>query len=235
MKQTIRSLIRRGISTLYAEMRRQHTMAQRLGDFESGRLSFGKHTYGAPEIHHYRGNETSVRIGNYCSIAPGVVFITGGIHPLDWVSTYPFRARWGLPGGHQDGNPSTKGDIRVGSDVWIGTDAMILSGVTIGDGAAIAARSVVTRDIPPYAIAAGVPAKVIRSRFDEKTVRSLLEIQWWDWPDDQVHEAVPLLSGANMEAFLEHCRGRFNMKERANETRAPAPATPLGTAPRTEA
>jgi tetrahydrodipicolinate N-succinyltransferase len=109
---------------------------------------------------------------------------------------------WNLPGKLEDGIPASKGDIHVGCDVWIGTDAMILSGVTIGHGAVIAARSVVTKDIPPYAVAAGSPARVIRYRFPPDQIQALLDLQWWSWPEHKVLEAVPLLSGPKISDFI---------------------------------
>ena len=172
---------------------------------DAGTLHVGKHTYGLPMIDAYKGSEHRVFIGSYCSIAKNVVMVTGGIHPLDWVSTYPFRAQWNLSGAFEDGMPTSNGDIVIGSDVWIGTDVMIMSGVTIGHGAVIAARSVVTRDIPPYSLAGGVPAKVIRTRFDADTIARLLEIKWWEWDEGRVRSSIPLLSGADIRQFIDCC------------------------------
>lgn len=169
---------------------------------ELGLLEVGHHTYGIPIIDVYKGSEAKVIIGKYCSIGEGVIIITGGIHPPSWISTYPFRIKWGLEGAYTDGMPMTYGDVMIGSDVWIGTDAMILSGVHIGHGAIIAARSVVTRDIPPYAVVAGVPAKIITYRFEKDIIDTLLKFCWWDWDDDKVLEAMPLLSSSNIETFI---------------------------------
>ena len=167
-----------------------------------GLLEIGRHTYGYPTIDSYEGSEARVIIGHFCSISPGVVMITGGIHPVEWVSTFPFRTQWNLEGARAGGTPATRGDIIIGSDVWIGTDAMILSGVSIGHGAVIAARSVISRDIPPYAVVAGAPAKVVRYRFDEDAIKKLLEIKWWEWDDGRIREAVSLLSIPNVNEFL---------------------------------
>lgn len=168
-----------------------------------GLIEVGRHTYGRPRIMSYAGSESRVRIGSFCSISPGVEIITGGIHPPDWVSLYPFRIKWRMAGAYTDGMPTSGGDVEIGSDVWIGTGALILSGVTIGHGAIIAARAVVSRDIPPYAIAAGVPARVVRYRHSEEQCRRLLAIAWWDWPDERIREAVPLLSSNRVSGFLE--------------------------------
>jgi len=100
------------------------------------------------------------------------------------------------------GYPHTKGEVVIGSDVWIGQDALILSGVTIGHGSVIAARSVVTKDVQPYSIVAGNPARHIRFRFPEETIRSLLEIAWWDWPSIKIQEAWPMLQSSRVEDFI---------------------------------
>ncbi len=138
---------------------------------ENGTVVVGRHTYGRPRIWEYCGSERKVVIGSFCSISPEVEIITGGIHPTDWVSTFPFRIAWRMPGAFADGMPSSRGDTVIGSDVWIGTGAMILSGVTIGHGSVVAARSLVARDVPPYAIVAGAPARVVRSRFSPERRR----------------------------------------------------------------
>jgi len=133
-------------------------------------------------------------IGAYTSIAGGVEIVLGGNHPVDRISTFPFREQLGLPGQHADGFPSTRGDIVIGSDVWIGTGVTVLSGVTIGDGAVIGAASVVTRSVPAYGIALGVPARVTKFRFEDHVIEALLQIRWWDWPEDVVRTAVHLLN-----------------------------------------
>lgn len=176
----------------------------------SGGLHMGRHTYGRPMVDAYRGSEASVWIGNFCSISKDVVFVTGGIHPVNWVSTYPFRFLWNLPGVFEDGMPTTKGDIKIGSDVWIGTGAMVMSGVQIGDGAVVAARSVVTKDVPPYSIVGGVPAKVINYRFDQETIRHLLEIKWWEWNDEKIQANIGLLSSPNIHAFVASWKEKYS-------------------------
>ena len=125
----------------------------------------------------------------------------GGEHRLDWVTTYPFSALFEKARRFR-GHPRGKGDIIIGNDVWIGKDALILSRVTIGSGAAIGARSVVTKDVRPYAIVAGNPAKEVRRRFADDVVDRLLAVAWWDWPQNQIEEAWPCLLSSDIEGFL---------------------------------
>ena len=125
----------------------------------------------------------------------------GGEHRTDWVTTYAFTHLFPEATGFK-GHPRTKGDVVIGNDVWIGYEALILSGVRVGNGAVIAARSIVTRDVEPYSIVAGNPARHIRFRFDEAAVKALEEIAWWDWPMDKIKEAWPLLLADDVKAFI---------------------------------
>ena len=172
---------------------------------EAGVLSVGKGTYSWQSllIDSYSGSEARIFIGNYCSIAPQVRIITGGIHPTDWISLYPIRAQFNLPNKNKDGMPATKGDIIIGNDVWIGTGVIILSGVKIGNGAVICAGAVVTKDIPDFAIAGGIPAKILKYRFTEEQIIQLNEIAWWDWDKDKIISNVDLLSSKKIIKFLE--------------------------------
>jgi acetyltransferase-like isoleucine patch superfamily enzyme len=167
-----------------------------------GFLEVGRYTYGVPDVHVFRGSESKVVIGSFCSIAGGVKILTGGIHPAGWVSTYPFRIKWQLPNAYTDGLPTSKGDVVIGSDVWISSDCIILSGVNIGHGSIIASGAVVTKDVAPYAIVGGVPAKLIGWRFDQETIRQLLAIRWWEWSDEAILQAVDLLSSPQIEEFI---------------------------------
>lgn len=168
-------------------------------------LEVGLHTYGINNLNilQYRGSLAKVIIGKYCSLASDITIITGGIHPVDWVSTFPFRAKFDLEGKFEDGMPYTKGDIVIGNDVWIGTGVTILSGVTIGHGAVIAAGAMIVKDVEPYALVGGTPARIIRFRFNEKQIKLLLEIKWWDWTHQRVIKNISLLSSNNISDFIK--------------------------------
>ena len=121
------------------------------------------------------------------------------------LSTYPFPIffeEWGLAGKDISNAWDNKGDIVIGNDVWIGYEAVILSGVTIGDGAIIGTRAVVTKDVPPYTIVGGVPAKPIRKRFDEQTIKTLEEISWWNWDDEKIRQSIQAIQNGDI-ATLE--------------------------------
>jgi len=141
-------------------------------------------------------------IGRYCSIADGTTVLLGGEHHLDWVSTYPFGEMFpcSVPVPSQ---AWSKGGVAIGNDVWVGRESLIMSGVAIGDGAVIGARSLVNRHIPPFAVAAGQPARVIRYRYDETTIQRLLALAWWNWEDSEVQAAIPHLMSRDISSFLE--------------------------------
>jgi acetyltransferase-like isoleucine patch superfamily enzyme len=169
----------------------------------SGRVILGEGSAGVPKIRDYILDDSRLIVGNYTSLAGGSVIMLGGYHGLDRVTTYPHRLVMGLPGAGQDGIPEIRGDTRIGSDVWVGTESVIMSGVTIGDGAVIATGAVVMRDVPPFAVVAGNPARPVRWRFSEEQRESLLEIRWWDWPRDRVVEAVPRLASRDIDGFIK--------------------------------
>ena len=145
-------------------------------------------------LYHYPVNKEKLVIGKFCSIACRAKFLFNSAnHTLSSLSTYPFPIffdEWGLEKSDVAAAWDRKGDIVIGNDVWVGYEAVILAGVTIGDGAVIGARAVVTKDVPPYAIVGGVPARVIRSRFPEETVKALLRLKWWDWPAERIQEKL---------------------------------------------
>lgn len=151
-------------------------------------------------LYHYPINKDKLIIGKFCSIACGAKFLfTSGNHNLKSLSTYTFPLfyeEWDLDSGNIRDAWNNKGDIIIGNDVWIGYEAVIMSGVKIGDGAIIGARAVVTKDVPPYTIVGGVPAKIIRKRFDDKTIEKLLKLKWWDWDYNKIkHNIVHIQSG----------------------------------------
>ena len=146
--------------------------------------------------HHYAFIGDKLIIGKFCQIAAGVTFVMNGAnHQMNAVSTFPFYI---MEGWDQKAPPLSemplKGDTVVGNDVWIGQDATILPGVHIGDGAIIGLRSVVGRDVPPYTIVAGNPAREIRKRFDDDLIELMLRLRWWDKPIEEINRLIPLLS-----------------------------------------
>ena len=162
-------------------------------------VHIGRHTYGIRDDTITEAKaETPVIFGNFCSISTGVLIIADMLHSADRVSTFPLAARLGNAGRDP---PVRQRPIRIGNDVWIERRAILLPGVTVGDGAVIVAGAVVEEDVPPYAILAGSPARIVRYRFDPDTVAKLLAIRWWDWPDDRIKAELPAFYGT-VESFL---------------------------------
>lgn len=141
-------------------------------------------------LYHYPINGDRLIIGKFCSIACDAKFLFNSAnHSLTSLSTYPFPIffeEWELERAQVTRAWDHRGDIVIGNDVWIGYEAVILAGVTIGDGAIIGTRAVVTKDVPPYTIVGGVPAKPIRKRFSDDTIAALLALRWWDWPEERI-------------------------------------------------
>ncbi|CAN5721061.1 CatB-related O-acetyltransferase [soil metagenome] len=166
--------------------------------------TIGDYTYGSrtdsPRIVHY-GEPVQLIIGRFCSFADNVTLFLGGNHRLDWVTTYPFSVFF-EEGAGIEGHPQSKGDIVIGNDVWVGEGASVLSGVTIGNGAVIAAQSVVVNDVPAYGIVGGNPAKLIKFRFEPAIIQQLEALAWWNWPIDKIQKALPLLLQNDTAAFL---------------------------------
>ena len=154
-------------------------------------------------LYHYPVNGDRLVIGKFCSIACGAKFLmTSGNHAMGSLSNYTFPVffdEWGLSGADITRAWDNKGDIVIGNDVWIGYEALILSGVTIGDGAVIGARAVVTKDVPPYTVVGGVPARPIRKRFDEETIARLEKLQWWDWPEERIRNSIEALRSGRID------------------------------------
>jgi virginiamycin A acetyltransferase len=159
----------------------------------------GEWTYGSPTILSW-DDTTNFTIGKFCSIADEVTILLGGEHRTDWVTTFPFPIFFDEA---KDfiGHPISKGDVIIGHDVWLGRGALIRSGVHIGNGAVVGAGSVVTKNVEPYSIVAGNPARHIRYRFSEETILALESISWWNLPVSEIKAALPLLLSDNVEAF----------------------------------
>ena len=188
---------------LHAYFNLDHTLLlkhlDRHKEWEIGEYSYG-HPNKSPKIVHF-GEDCKLKIGNYCSFAEDVWIVFGGYHRTDWVTTYPFSV---LFDGAEDtiGLPYAKGDITIGNDVWVCTGAMIMAGVTIGDGAVIAARSVVTKDVPPYTVVAGNPAYPVKKRFTDDIIAKLEQIQWWNWPVEKIRSEFKIMLSANIDEFV---------------------------------
>ena len=183
---------------------RAHELRRRLAFYVATRgFEVGDYSYGAPTIRIW-DDDTRLRVGKYCSIAEGATFILGGNHQAGAVTTFPLGRPFGESGPAD--RPSSRGDIVIGSDVWIAANTTILSGVTIGDGAIVGAGAVVVGDIPAYAVAVGNPARVIRKRFSEPIIAELLALRWWDLDVKHVTALRPLLQSDDVERFVAECR-----------------------------
>jgi acetyltransferase-like isoleucine patch superfamily enzyme len=198
-------------------------------------FEIGAHSYGRPKVR-FPESGRQLTIGRYCSIADKVEILLGGNHRVDFVSTYPFGAfpqRWPEAIALGRSFEASRGDVRIGHDVWLGSGATILSGCSIGHGAVIAAHAVVTRDVAPYAIAAGNPARQIRLRFAEPIVGALLRARWWDLSDLEVAELVPLLASDRLEELIAAAEARHARPRAASPSAAePASRSATRTGPR---
>ena len=159
-------------------------------DFVNDPVQFEKNNV----LYHYPINQDRLIIGKFCSIACGAKFLFNSAnHTLKSLSSYTFPLffeEWGLDKKNVASAWDNKGDIIIGNDVWIGYEAVIMAGVHIGDGAVIAARAVVTKDVPPYTIVGGTPARKIRMRFEGETIAKLQQIQWWNWPVEKIRQSL---------------------------------------------
>ena len=157
-------------------------------------------------LYHYPINHDKLIIGRFCSIACGAKFLFNSAnHNMNSLSTYPFPLffeEWNLKKENVTESWNNKGDIVVGNDVWIGYEAVIMAGVTIGDGAIIGTRAIVTKDVPPYTIVGGVPAKIIRKRFPDEVISKLLEIRWWDWEKNKIEKNIEKIKSGDIEKLI---------------------------------
>lgn len=168
--------------------------------------SIGKYTYGTNNINIlWTNDKAKLTIGSFCSIALNITIFLGGNHNVNWVSTYPFGHIYQNLFNNFNGmdHPSTNGDVTIGNDVWISQGVTIMSGVTIGDGAVIACNSHVVKDVPPYSLVGGNPARVIKYRFNFEQIEELLKIKWWDWNDAKINKYTPLLCNPNIDEFIK--------------------------------
>ena len=156
-------------------------------------------------LYHYPVNGDRLIIGRFCSIACGARFLfTSGNHALKSLSTYTFPIffdEWGLDAKNIRDAWDNKGDTFIGNDVWIGYEAIIMPGVKIGDGAIVGTRAVVTGDVPPYTIVGGVPARPIRKRFDDETIRRLEALRWWDWDEEKLRRNLSAIQSGDLAAL----------------------------------
>ena len=171
-------------------------------DFVANPLLFEKNNV----LYHYPIHREKLIIGKFCSIACGTKFLFNcANHALKSLSTYTFPLfyeEWELEKSNITTAWDNKGDIVIGNDVWIGYEAVIMAGVHIGDGAIIAARAVVTKDVPPYTIVGGTPAKEIRKRFDAEVIQQLLLLKWWNWSTDKIRKCLPYIMEGKMNELL---------------------------------
>lgn len=154
-------------------------------------------------LYHYPINYDRLIIGRFCSIGCGAKFLFNSAnHTVSSLSTYPFPLffeEWELEKKNVTDSWDNKGDIIIGNDVWIGYEAVIMAGVTIGDGAIIGARAVVTKDVSPYTIVGGIPAKSIRKRYSEETIDLLTELKWWDWPEERISKNIKAIQNGRLD------------------------------------
>lgn len=171
-------------------------------DFVADPLLFEKNNV----LYHYPIHKEKLIIGKFCSIACGMKFLFNcANHTQKSLSTYTFPLfyeEWELEKSNITTAWDNKGDIVIGNDVWIGYEAVIMAGVHIGDGAIIAARAVVTKDVPPYTIVGGIPAKEIRKRFDADVIQQLLMLKWWNWSTDKIRQCLPYIAEGKMNELL---------------------------------
>ena len=178
-------------------------------DFVADPLLFEKNNV----LYHYPIHREKLIIGKFCSIACGTKFLFNcANHTLKSLSTYTFPLfyeEWELEKSNITTAWDNKGNIVIGNDVWIGYEAVIMAGVHIGDGAIIAARAVVTKDVPPYTIVGGTPAKEIRKRFDAEVIEQLLIQKWWDWSTDKIHQCLPYIAEGKLDELLAMKKDRL--------------------------
>lgn len=182
-------------------------------------IKIGKYTYGLSEQNvHWRDKaydydnnyrQPELNVGKYCSVGINAKIFLGGNHRHDWVTTYPFHVKWVHNNTFKslkddiEGYPHSNGDVIIGNDVWFGENVTVMSGVKIGDGAVIGTNSVVVRDVEPYSISGGHPAKHIKFRFSEDIIKRLLEIKWWDIEESKLDKLLPYMMNNDIDLFFK--------------------------------
>lgn len=164
----------------------------------------GRGSYGIPLVHDWKEGST-LKIGSFCSIAEDVNIFLGGHHRSDWITTFPFPA-FVKSAADIEGYAFSRGDVVIAHDVWLCTGVVILSGVSIGHGAVVAAGAVVTQDVEPYSIVAGNPARCVRYRFTETERQALLRLAWWNWPEELIEQAIPLLCSGDIDGLFKYAQ-----------------------------
>lgn len=187
-------------------------------------IKIGKYTYGLSKknvhwtvkAYDYNNNykKPKLIVGKYCSIGFNSKIFLGGNHRHDWITTYPFQAmhndlsyilknNFTNVDKHVVGYPHSNGDVNIGNDVWFGENVTVMSGIKIGDGAVIAANSTVVKDVEPYSISGGNPAKHIKYRFSEEIIKRLLEIKWWDIEESKLDKLLPYMLNNDIDLFFK--------------------------------
>lgn len=197
--KTIKAILNR-LSFFIAQIKRMFGFFYTRDLYPQYKDCIGEYTYGLPQIFKLEEN-SKFEIGKFCSIANDVKIFLDGEHETSNISTYPFGYFKGFTSKKRYKTKS-KGKVVIGNDVWIGYGVTILSGVNIGDGAVIGAKSLVVKNIPPYTIVGGVPAKIIKKRFDDKTIEELQKIQWWNWSDQKIQKNIDNLKGDDLKKIL---------------------------------
>lgn len=156
-------------------------------------------------LHDKRKDVDKLIIGSYCSIGSGAVFMMAGNqgHNTQWLSTFPFYFQANIFKDAKNGFEKA-GNTTIGNDVWIGSEAMIMSGITIGDGAIIASRAVVVKDVPPYTVVGGNPATFIKYRFEKEEIEQLLKMKWWKWKEEKIKESMTLICSPSIEGLYQY-------------------------------
>lgn len=168
----------------------------------------GDYTYGEPKIL-WEHQNALLRIGKFCSFGENVTIYLGGNHNSRNITTYPFailRRPWAIKKDNYNNVASTNGNVTIGADVWVADNVVILSGVTIGHGAVIGNGAIVSKSVPPYCVAVGNPANVVRKRFDDNIITQLLKIEWWHYNKTVITKLIPYLLKEDVEGFIKICQ-----------------------------